>query len=353
MPTVLSDGTVIPSHCQVADTSDSTSAPSGFFGDVAIHLGEVVGVEYPEGESELIYLVNVKHRTMSGPLGSTIYYCRLSSSFESLADYSRATLRPPERKKSGELIGAGAKVLIACANGNIRDSFIIGSAKQSVRPDRKRKKEGKVNRQYEAEFNGVHMLIDDDGSFSFNVNGATTYTGGPDPERDANNKGTTVKVQKNGVLTISDERGATKNSDGTVTYNKDDPGEIITIDPVNKNIDVKSGNYSQSTPGNWTVNVKGNVILSGEGDVTIGNKAKNIYIGTSKAKENLVLGKELVKALNKLLKILLKPPLGDIAVPGKPVLMNPGMVSELTKWMSQHLVGNPAKILAKNKFTEK
>jgi len=261
-------------------------------------------------------------------------------------------LRPLDYK-SKQIVGEGAKVLVAFANGNINDAFIIGCIKQKTRPDRKRKKAGVINRQYESEFNGVHMLVDDDGSLTFTVNGATTYTGGADPERDANNKGTKIQVQKSGKVVISDERGATKNQDGTVTYKEDDPGDMITVDPTSKTIDVKSGHYTQSSPGNWSVNIQGNATLKAKGNVTLGGKAKNIYIGDTSAKENLVLGKKLVTALQKLVQILTKPPLGDVSVPGKPVLMDPTKMTDLIKWMKDNLIGAPAAILSKNKYTER
>lgn len=321
MSNVLPDGTVVMSGFGVGNAamSHGTARSQSMLG---ITVGEVVGIIYPEeskyGESECIYKVEVRQKEANGATGTLMWYCRLAVPFEGLADFSRPTIRPATYNSKGKLIADGSKVIVAAQNGDVAKAFIIGCVKQKKRKDRKRKNPQRANREYEAEFNGVHFFIEDDGSFSIEVPGATDQDGKPDKKRDTNNKGTNVRFDKTGDVTISDKNG-----------------ESITVSPGRKTIDMLCETY----------HVKATKVATIDG--------ARINVGTEGSSENLVLGQKLVEALKELAKILQTQNVSLQGNLGYPVPMSPEILMKVKAWEAKYLQGGPAPILAKNKFTER
>ena len=152
----------------------------------------------------------------------------------------------------------GTKVVIAFINGNYTNPIIIGALQHDRQPVTTRK-EGVQRR---GEFRGMQYLIDKDGAFTLK------YNGSPNPDGSfesavAKTSGTTINIDKQGILTISDNIG-----------------NVIKIDRVAKSVVLTSTENTEQTVGkDHNVKVTGNqtnTITGNQVDTVTGNQENTI-----------------------------------------------------------------------------
>lgn len=278
---MLEDGTVIPHYLGVQQRGQATD--SGDFSNIALRLGEVKGVVAPEAQESLTgkyfeYTVEVQHRDGSGPGTSVLYTnCLLANLFGSGGDKCRFTLRSDDKdqqSRKDDGVGIGAKVLLLCVNGEGNRCWIIGGVRDPETDETKDSPDDGHNWYWE--FNGLRQTINKDGEYTLTFRGATNRDGTlADGVKEANS-GSHIKFDKDGGCTIA---------------SGDKNNESLHFDLQNKKVTMKSG-------GTMAFNAPDGVTVDTNKSCTI--TAKNTYIGSKNADENLILGKTYRDAENQL-----------------------------------------------------
>jgi hypothetical protein len=331
-------GPVLP-HYLTEHHTPSRAFDAANFNNYAIRVGEVIQIHYPDdpanrSKKQIEYTVSVQYRNGNGAAVNTPYHCTVGDPFGTAGDTLRFTRRASRGARAGDTLTDGARVLVACPNGETNSAVIISGVKHHLAKADPARAEGDY---MHGEFNGVQVDINDAGEFSVAVTGATLNDGAPDQDtRDEHNKGTQVTFKKDGSLAIDNKQG-----------------ESITIDTTNRKILVKAKDHDTTTEDGWTVEAGGDVTVKAGGDARV-EADGDIRLGTSGADENLVLGKKLVEALNALVQQVFLGSAGTFSLfAGAPLPMNPKLVASLTQWAAQYLTGSTPPILAEDKFTER
>jgi phage gp45-like len=356
---ILPDGTVIPHYVGISDTSNLSQQPLDIQNNWMIRAGEVVGMYFPKDPGNLSkkhieYAVNVYHRDGRGVATIVPYRCLLAEGMGGIADYLRFSLRPADKKAKNttdSVMSNGARVLIACPNGDMSQAVIIGCLKHSQSGDPEERQRGQPGQDggqfYQLHLNGVAIDINDDGELLLQTNGPTKIDGKPSDRVDENQEGSFIRLAKDGTITISNNR-------------TEDEGESIVISTADKKITIKSETEEHQTTDAWTVEAQGDVSITTEGEATIEADGdarldgSNIYLGSAQARENLVLGQKLVSALNDFVDIFLNNGANlGIGNLGAPVPLFPTIVTQLIAWKLQYTTPTPTPaILSSDKFTE-
>jgi phage baseplate assembly protein gpV len=154
------------------------------------------------------YQVFVSHRANGTAVTKMYEHCFLGDRFGSLADFIRFTLRAdPTAKRKSTTPGVGAKVLIACINGESTNPVIIcgiPDAGRDADPDPDPDQDG---HHLEAEFNGLNFDVNKDGELTITFGGATNADGTMADGVDDKAVGTTVSITKDGNFTVADVDG--------------------------------------------------------------------------------------------------------------------------------------------------
>ncbi len=230
----LKNGTVVPHYMGVRSSADR--APGGYFDEVSLRVGEVTDIVYSNdarnvtGDTE--YIVDVWRRQGNGAQERLSFHCMQADGFGSIADFLRFSLRSSTVTQDGQALSNGATVLVACLNGDRSQAYIIGAIPQPNRDS----VDPTTGRYLRSRFNGVEMAINDDGSFSLTVPGATDTDGKPDG-RDGDNHGSKVTFAANGDITIDDQNGDT-----------------VKVSPGSKTIAIEAGSNLTEHAGDVEVN---------------------------------------------------------------------------------------------------
>jgi hypothetical protein len=333
-------GSVLP-HYLTTRPSMSRKFDSDNFNNYAVRVGEVVQIHYPDdatnrSKNEIEYTVNVQFRRSNGVAVNTLYHCTVGDPFGTAGDSHRHTRRASRGQKGSDSLTDGARVLVACPNGETANAIIIGGVKHHLaKPDPKRADGDYLH----SEFNGVQFDINDSGEFSVTLAGATLNDGTADDDlRDDHNKGTQVTFKKDGSLAIDNKSG-----------------ESITIDTTNRKIQVAAKDHGTKTEDSWSVEAGGDVTVKAGGDARI-EADGDIRLGGRFAEENLVLGKTLVTALNALIEQVFLGNSGTFAslAGGVPLQIHPALAAALAQWAAMYLASGPeSPLLAQDKFTER
>jgi hypothetical protein len=214
---MLDDGTRLPHYLGTTRT-DPRVLDSDNFNNYAIRIGEVVAIHYPDDPTnrtkrEIEYTVNVQYRRGNGPPVNTPYHCTVADPLGTAGDSSRQTLRASRGEKAGDSLTDGARVLIACPNGETSSAVIISGVKHH----RAARDPVRANGDYLSRFfNGVEIAINDQGELSITNHGATLNDGSPDDKnRDTHNQGTQVVFPMDGSVIIDNKAGDTVKIDTT------------------------------------------------------------------------------------------------------------------------------------------
>ncbi len=262
----LSDGTVVPHYLGVRNTANTRGAP-GFFSEVAILVGEVVKVIYPDDPDNSAgkfaeYTVNVWRRSGNGAQERIVFRCAQADMFGSVADWFRFSYRAAASSPDQQPLSNGATVFVACVNGDRSNAYIIGALPQ---PNRTVQDPPKAEGRYlRSRFNGVEMRINDDGSYELTVSGATDVDGKPDENRDENNKGSKLTIATNGDITIDDQAGGSvKVSPGSKSI------EVVSTEKLAE----KSKTVTVDASFSWKLKAPKVVVISD--DVSVGGESLN------------------------------------------------------------------------------
>ena len=304
-------GGIVPSHFKLVDSDDTTakSLDSVYRNDHLI-MGYTVGIHFPgdpdyikdyPGATYITYDVFVPYTNGSFGHNPKISYCRLAYPLGSPSDPTTAVLRTPkgwDGTLTDDFYNSTTAVLVLFQDGSKGTPWIIATA------DPKNKVDDKADGyHFKTRYNGIETNINKDGEYTLT---STLETVDVDTnkvtEPDAAKAGTFFKIDKDGSVILD-------------------------------------ANMNQ-------------IVIDKNTDEIIVSSLENTYIGTANARENLVLGKKLLKAINDLITIL-KTPLTP-AIPGQVIASSAAILPLLTTWATTHTLTNPATsdLLAKKKFTE-
>jgi hypothetical protein len=250
-------------------------------------------------------------------------------------DYSNESIRAPDKWEGivpdNKLLEGSSRVLISFVDGRTNTGVIVGCLPHKLAPSEKRA-DGHSSVYV---FNGARTEINKYGELSFVRTGIiikddNTVT---KPEDVKDTSGAFVKFDKDGNIQIDNTHG-----------------ESVVVDNKNKVITVTARAKTENiTEKDWTVNVKGNVNITASGNASF-NASGKTFLGSTKAKENVVLGLQLQKALNQLVSII-QTFQSTPSIPGQPVLTSPFTQQQLVNW--NNLYGKKTSpFLSKKKFTE-
>lgn len=259
MAQVLSDGTVIPSYLGVSarGTGEGSTA---MLNDYVLRQGEIKKVIYPDdpqsyGKATVEYEIEVQYREGNGAYNTATYRgCTLSTVFGGAADRVHATLRP-DTSGANSAIGTGSKVLVLCLAGDQQKAIILGGVEDT---SIKRKESKDAGHNLFFEFNGVRFTVDDSGQATLTFRGKTKSDGKLSDKADANAEGTTVKLTKDGSVTIATPKDA----------------QFIKLDHANKKISILADQ-------DWDVKVNNKLNFTVQNDLSILSSAGKMDIQTA------------------------------------------------------------------------
>lgn len=281
----LESGAVLP-HGLLGSTG-AEQAIAGFnrtYKNTALKAGIVIK-SYPKDDPKNItglcneYDVLVIEQNADMGATSIIYKnCMCSQGFGSIADYFEAIIRPMKRQTNkGSLTFRdqdGAIVLLQCLDGLAEKAIITSFLNH---PDRESNLTG-TSPKLAGEYNGVNILVHEDGSCSLIFKGATDSQGKPTNAKQGN---TTVKIEKDGSYQVDHDSISFRMArDGTTTLKGKKDINLITDTNLNvtatKNVVVKCVDVivNASGKGTITTGADANVIVGGNCDIIVSGTAK-------------------------------------------------------------------------------
>jgi len=247
MENFLKNGTVLP-HGLLS--SNSSSMMAGFnktYRNTALRVGMIIET-YPvssdKNRTHLTTEYDVLVFEQNEDKGSTLITyknCLSSDGLGSIADFFEKTLRTNKisaGKKPKNLKGQnGSAVLILCLDSMSEKAIIVGFFPH---PDRKTNLKDKEP-HLEGEYNGIHVVINSDGSASLTFKGATDNDG---KVVDSSQGNTDVKIEKDGSYQVGHK---------TVTQRLDKSGAAsLTADGDISNATKKNFNATATESINLT-----------------------------------------------------------------------------------------------------
>lgn len=302
-------------------------------GDI-IENGDDGSIKYEQGHTLYDVAVNVFDAERSASV-LEIPNCRVHSFFGTETDKGYFTLRTPlnwDGVDLAKIIPESSHVLVLCKNGLTSEGIIVGFLPNDDEVENK-----DLGHNLYHSFNGIETRINKDGELEVKYTGQTVDDQNQVKPLDENIAGTFIKLTKEGNVVLSDAKG-----------------EVLTLDKANKKIIVEAREKEEKiTEKDWKIEVKGNVQIHAAGNASI-DSDKNVYIGGTSAKENLMLGKKTLSAIKKLVEIFTNSPLiGSLGSPnGPPVMLAAPLKIQLEMWKMQNCVPATSPLLAKKKFTE-
>lgn len=209
----LPSGGILPSSLLKIDSTPKTAGFDKKYGNNSLRVGVVIA-SYPTSheknigklatEYDVLVMEQDKNKSVT-PL--TYRNCISMDGLGSIADYFEKAFR--KQKKSKDKVASqsmvdqdGAVVFLLCLDGSSEKGIIVGAAPH---PNRKTKlKEGQA---LAGEFNGISILVNEDGSANLSFNGATNNDGTP---VDKNQGTTTIDIEKDGTLQIKNKGVTTR-----------------------------------------------------------------------------------------------------------------------------------------------
>lgn len=228
--------------------------------NLRIRIGEVQAVYGPKHDLNISkkrneYQVFCSHRANGTAVTKMYEHCFLADGFASFADFIRFTLRAdPSASQKSPGPGVGAKVLIACINGESTNPVIFAGVPDAETPV----DDEEDGHHFDAVFNGLAISINKDGELTITYGGATNADGTLADGVDEDAPGTTVSITKDGNFTVADK----------------DAKNVVTVDHTNNKIQATTTEF----------------------DVI----AKTIKHGSTSASQSHVLGNKLIAWLQKL-----------------------------------------------------
>ncbi len=203
------DWDVIPGD--LATGSTVVSYDGNVFSNDLLRMGEVSKIIYPKDEGSRTklfteYDVFVRH-SENGTYHNRIYRnCIVINGFGGLADQSTFTLRPSDSATEKDIkgLGKGSKVILLCINGVINNAIILGGIRDfnDVAEKDFSTKEN-PGHHYHFVFNGVDLLVNDNGEVVLTQKGPTDIEGKLITDKmEEENTETSVSLLKDGHFEI-------------------------------------------------------------------------------------------------------------------------------------------------------
>lgn len=245
MDNFLNNGTILPTGLISPDSVGDFGAFQKTFQNTSLRVGIVKAsydIDDPNNITKFVpeYDVFVFEQNEDKSSTAILYKnCIAASSFGSIADFFEARLRSFKTKTTKDPVISpsgqnGAIVLLLCMNGLSDRGIII---KSLLHPDRKTTLTGS-DPHLEGEYNGVHILIDKDGSATLTFKGATDNDG---KVIDSSQGNTTLKIEKDGSFQVDHS---------TITFRLDKDGDTTLT---------ASGDVDLIAKGDCNLNITGDV----------------------------------------------------------------------------------------------
>lgn len=270
MDNFLDSGAVLPFG--LLGSFPNASAVAGFnrsYKNTALKAGIVIQ-SYPVSDAKNItglcteYDVLVIEQNMDQGATSILYKnCLSSQGLGSIADYFETALRPMETQTNkGSLTFKGqdgAVVLLLCLDGLGEKGIVMGALNH---PDRTTNLDT-ANPKLAGEYNGVQIMVNEDGSCSLIFKGATDNQGMPTDSTQGN---TTLKIETDGSFQVDND---------AITFRLDKTAQNASLE-AKKDISLTAqGNINLTATGNLAIQCADvTVKASGKADITTGADAK-------------------------------------------------------------------------------
>jgi hypothetical protein len=328
MASILEDGSVLPSFLGVNTVEERGEViAQQQFDNTSLKTGYVVGIHYPKDQgyadlTEIVYDVVCPTSFQGG--GTWWQHFRnvkwgsgiggSPKDFTEVRLYCPIGAWKPNSPITQDIIDQSTAVNLLCENGQSHNGVIVGFAKHLSRQILNAKDLGHY---YRWDFNGMSSIIDKDGQYKVTFTGAVL-----DPQTNkykdapAETTGTYFQFSKEGNWLVDNSKG-----------------ESILLDKKNKALNIRAREMRVDiSEKDYSTTVKGKMVFKSDG-VAVLNGKKN-YIGKEGATEPLVLGKKLTTALQKLIAVLITPPIGVLG--SAPVMPSPALIAGLNQWMAQY-----------------
>ena len=203
----LGNGSVLPSGLLSHNPMAKMDAFKKTYQNTAIKVGVVVAtyaIDDPNNLSKLFQEYDVlafEQNDNSGASVGIYKNCYMASSLGGLADWFEMSIRKVEKITTKgpvpQLSGQnGSIVLLMCLNGFSDNAIIVGALGHPDRPTTITADEPHL----EGEYNGVHILVNADGSCSLTFQGATDNNG---DQVDATQGNTVMSIDTDGSYQVS------------------------------------------------------------------------------------------------------------------------------------------------------
>lgn len=265
MNNFLKNGSILPSGLLSHNPLAHTEAFKRTFQNSALKVGVIVqtyAIDDVKNISKLFTEYDVlafEQNENSGTSVATYKNCPAASSLGSLADFFEMSLRKIEKLTTkGDVPQAsghnGSIVLLLCLNSLSDTGIIVGALGH---PDRKTTITTDEP-HLEGEYNGVHIVVNADGSTSLTFKGATdNYGKAIDPSQGD----TEISIEKDGSY-------QTKHKTITQRLDKNGKADLTADDDI-----------SNTTKKNFNVTATENVNVTASGDIN--TKSKNLVMNAS------------------------------------------------------------------------
>jgi hypothetical protein len=281
----LSDGTIVESNLAVNTPHALTQRSKEFLNNNgSLKIGNVIQILYPEDihnlSKKLIeYHVAVLEKNLYGSSNLNIYNnCVVSNLFGSANNSTNHTYQARD-----DVNTKGASVLILCVGGNSQggSAIILGGLDKTDTNYIPSASDGQF---YDFNFNGINVNINNDGEYSLIFNSKVDIKGKKANEQAA---GTSVKIDKDGKLTLSDNEGQ------FLLFNRVDKistwgngTESISVDKQNHTISlISTDKISVNSKNSIKIDSKGTIDSSSDKDYNI-SSGSNLTV-KSKASMNM------------------------------------------------------------------
>jgi hypothetical protein len=263
----LRNGTVLPSGLLTHDVRVSKEAFKKTFQNFTLKSGIIVA-SYAVGEENNLSKLYTEYDVLAfeqhenkGAVPSYYFNCPLASSLGSIADYFEMNLRPLEKQTTQGTVPTpsgqdGSCVLLLCLNGLSDTAIIVGGSQHPDRPTNLTT----TDPHLVAEYNGVNIEVNMDGSTALTFKGATDNSGVP-----------TDPSQGNTVVTIETD-GSFEVSHKTITFALAKDGTVTLT---------TTGEVNITATGNVNMTTQGNVDIKASGTATIDSPTINLGANAS------------------------------------------------------------------------
>ena len=284
MSNYLESGAVLPFGLLGSDTEAMMKGFNRSFNDTKLRAGIIMkayDINDDKNRTGLCteYDVLVIEQDENKGTTSLIYRnCLSKQGLGGIGDYLEAALRPKKHQTTKGQATAfsgqdGSIVLIECLDGIGDKAIILGCLQHPDRDTTIVTTDPKL----EGEYNGCHVLVDNDGSFTFTFKGATDNYGNI---LDSTQGPTVVKIEHDGSFQINHSTitfRLDRNGTATLTATGDVDVNCANVNiAASKNITATCVNMEVDTSGTATINSQGDTVVNSQANVDVTAKGNAV-----------------------------------------------------------------------------